>query len=179
MKAYKILLIVFFAPVLFSCAKIADLVPPTEARVITLEKDYYIRRESENLWRNSLVGFRSGEYALVGSNEKGDFYLGKRPSLLFLHADDVEYYLNGGELTPAFASKNQFPRTINNGGFLVTKTDAGYKLTMFYINEPVATGMESGGLIGYAGIQMAKGSIEYWPSFEFDADLRKSIESQL
>ena len=128
---------------LCSCTpKVADLRRPDREAAGVLAADSVKvvnadRRDDTRLLR----GFRAGRYMLVGSDNAGDYYLNERPSFITLVGDDVDVYKPGTDLPPAVVSKNQYPRTLNDGGFYIQNISGEVKVFPFYLNQPVVGGL--------------------------------------
>jgi hypothetical protein len=160
------------AVVLCACGtKISDLQKPDVSRTIVLEKDYVtIRSDIKQLY-----GFRAGRYTLVGSNADGDFYLNEKPSSITLVGSDVDAYRPMEDLPPEVVSRNQYPRTLNDGGFCIKKSSGGITITYFYLDEPVGILL---GVVAAIVVETARGNIQFMPHMS-NPDLERAISLQL
>lgn len=161
-----------------SCStSINELSPPNKSQKVILDKDYFTQTESSFIGKG-VTGLLKGEYILVGSDESGEYYLGTKPSIILLFGSDADSYLNTGELTQKIINKNQYPRALNNGGFIVKKSNGNIELEMFYINEPITDGYEHGVVVG-AIITSGRGSIQRWGGFIMPPEVKNIISPQL
>jgi hypothetical protein len=127
---------------LCSCTpKITDLRRPDRESAIIIESDSVKMENARGDDRRLLRGFRAGRYVLVGSDNTGDYYLNEKPSYITLMGKDVDVYAPGVDLPPAVVGKNQYPRTLNDGGFYVQKIKGEIKIFPFYLNQPVIGGL--------------------------------------